>query len=221
MIHEIKRCKHCYRQYSYQASGDGCFNPVNDKDYCPECMSVINEALSKIAKKFEPRFRMVEMGDDFYKNNLLPLKEKYEEYRKKKGYLFEATKLVSCNKKYKDSIIEGYYFNNAEFIVEKYDDEMYKLIDENDFNYCGKKILRQAIENPENAHKQLIKLEKCKEMLEKTGDNTVNYTDPEARKSPNKNGIMEPGYNEQIVVDNKNGIIIAVNVSTDGNDTNN
>lgn len=124
MIHEIKRCKHCYRQYSYQASGDGCFNPVNDKDYCPECMSVINEALSKITKKFEPRFRMVEMGDDFYKNNLLPLKEKYEEYRKKKGYLFEATKLVSCNKKYKDSIIEGYYFNNAEFIVEKYGDEI-------------------------------------------------------------------------------------------------
>jgi len=55
-------------------------------------------------------------------------------------------------------------------------------------------------------------------MLEKTGDNTVNYTDPEARKSPNKEGVMQPGYNEQIMVDNKNGLIIAVDVTTEGND---
>ena len=47
-----------------------------------------------------------------------------------------------------------------------------------------KELLRQAIEKPETAYKQINKLEKCQEMLEKTGDNTVNYTDPEARKSP-------------------------------------
>ena len=100
----------------------------------------------------------------------------------------------------------------------KYDDEMYELIDENNLNLCGKQILRQAIENPQTAYKQVKKLKKCKEMIEKTGDNTVNYTDPEARKSPNKEGIMQTGYNEQIVVDNKNGLIIAVDVTTDGND---
>lgn len=55
-------------------------------------------------------------------------------------------------------------------------------------------------------------------MIEKTGDNTVNYSDPEARKSPNKEGVTQTGYNEQIVVDNKNGLIIAVDVTTDGND---
>lgn len=101
---------------------------------------------------------------------------------------------------------------------EKYDDEMYELIDENDLNLCGKRILRQAIEKPETAYKQVNKLKKYQEMLEKTGDNTVNYTDPEARKSPSKEGVMQPGYNEQIVVDNKNGLIIAVDVTTDGND---
>ncbi|RAP52265.1 MAG: hypothetical protein BZ137_08860 [Methanosphaera sp. rholeuAM130] len=95
---------------------------------------------------------------------------------------------------------------------------MYELIDENNLNLCGKQILRQAIENPQTAYKQVKKLKKCKEMIEKTGDNTVNYTDPEARKSPNKEGIMQTGYNEQIVVDNKNGLIIAVDVTTDGND---
>ncbi|MBR0472087.1 MAG: transposase, partial [Methanosphaera sp.] len=100
----------------------------------------------------------------------------------------------------------------------KYDEEMYELIDENDLNLCGKRILRQAIEKPETAYKQINKLEKCQKMLEQTGDNTVNYTDPEARKSPNKEGIMQPGYNEQIMVDNKNGLIIAVDVTTAGND---
>ena len=29
---------------------------------------------------------------------------------------------------------------------------------------------------------------------------------------------MQTGYNEQIVVDNKHGLIIAVNLTTDGND---
>lgn len=55
-------------------------------------------------------------------------------------------------------------------------------------------------------------------MIEETGDNTVNYTDPEARKSPSKEDVMQPGYNEQIVVDNKNGIVIAVDVTMQGND---
>lgn len=100
----------------------------------------------------------------------------------------------------------------------KYDDEMYELIDDNNLNLCGKRILRQAIEHPETAYKQVEKLEKCQEMIEKTGDNTVNYSDPEARKSPNKEGVTQTGYNEQIVVDNKNGLIIAVDVTTDGND---
>ncbi|AWX33490.1 hypothetical protein [Methanosphaera sp. BMS] len=68
----------------------------------------------------------------------------------------------------------------------KFDEEMYELIDENDLNFCGKQILKQAIEHPETAYKQIQKLERCKEELEKSGKNTVNYTDPEARKSPNK-----------------------------------
>ena len=99
----------------------------------------------------------------------------------------------------------------------KYDEEMYELIDENNLNFCGKQILKQAIEHPETAYKQVQKLEKCQEELE-SGANTVNYTDPEARKSPNKELIMQTGYNEQIAVDNKNGLILAVTVTQDAND---
>ena len=100
----------------------------------------------------------------------------------------------------------------------KYDEEMYELIDENNLNFCGKQILKQAIEHPETAYKQVQKLEKCQEELEKSGANTVNYTDPEARKSPNKEQVMQTGYNEQIAVDNKNGLILAVTVTQDAND---
>ena len=46
----------------------------------------------------------------------------------------------------------------------------------------------------------------------------MDYTDPESRKSPDKEGIMQTGYNEQIAVDNKNGLIISVDVTTDAND---
>jgi len=108
--------------------------------------------------------------------------------------------------------------NSMKHDESKFDEEMYELIDDNDLNFCGKQILRQAIEHPETAYKQVQKLEKCKKELIKSGKNTVNYTDPEARKSPNKEGIMQTGYNEQIVVDNKNGLILAVDVTTDAND---
>lgn len=44
----------------------------------------------------------------------------------------------------------------------KYDEEMYELIDENNLNFCGKQILKQAIEHPETAYKQVQKLENVK-----------------------------------------------------------
>ena len=43
--------------------------------------------------------------------------------------------------------------------------------DDNNLNLCGKKILRQAIEHPETAYKQVEKLEKCQEMIEKSEEN--------------------------------------------------
>ena len=50
----------------------------------------------------------------------------------------------------------------------KFDKEMYELIDENNLNFCGKQILKQAIEHPETAYKQVQKLEKCQEEREKS-----------------------------------------------------
>lgn len=52
-----RRCKHCGSEYLYRING-GRFG-MDDwiSDYCPECQSAMDEALSKISKKFEPRWR--------------------------------------------------------------------------------------------------------------------------------------------------------------------
>ena len=42
---------------------------------------------------------------------------------------------------------------------------------------------------------------------------TINYTDPEARKSPNKEGKTQTEYNKQITVNNKNELIITVDAT--------
>lgn len=53
MTHYGKRCIHCKIKYVYQGSGEGCLDPLNDKNYCPECMHVINIALAMIPIKRE------------------------------------------------------------------------------------------------------------------------------------------------------------------------
>jgi hypothetical protein len=48
------RCVHCKEKYEYIMSGslEGHIN----SEYCPICLAVINDALNKIPKKYEPRW---------------------------------------------------------------------------------------------------------------------------------------------------------------------
>lgn len=59
MRHFSKRCIHCKDQYSFQASGHGCHEPLNDEKYCPSCKALIREALSAAPKKYRERHRPV------------------------------------------------------------------------------------------------------------------------------------------------------------------
>ena len=161
----------------------------------------------------------------FIDNGIFVLPDKYKYTKTIKGITEDKTVAYDAplTPKFKLNIKIDQYRNKSmkdsmKTNEDKYDEEMYELIDDNDFNYCAKTILKQAIEHPETAYKQVQKLKKCLEELEKSGKNTVNYTDPEARKSPNKEQVMQTGYNEQIAVDNKNGLIIAVDVTQDAND---
>jgi hypothetical protein len=86
----ICRCKHCGKEYHYQASGEGCHDRTNNRDYCPECMEAILEALDKIPKKYEVRFKKIERPEPeiIEKFKALVDKEnKYdEEYEKQYGF---------------------------------------------------------------------------------------------------------------------------------------
>ena len=56
----IHNCKHCGTEYTHQWSGnyDAVDTPkeLRDKDYCPDCKKVVNEALLLIPKKFDYKF---------------------------------------------------------------------------------------------------------------------------------------------------------------------
>lgn len=84
MTEYYKRCKHCQIVYTYQGSGDGCQRAENDPRYCPECMKIINKALSKISIK---RKRVWEETDEITEKEFEELKEERIKYCKKHNIL--------------------------------------------------------------------------------------------------------------------------------------
>lgn len=73
------RCKHCGKEYSYQASGEGCHSKLNNEDYCPECMKAILDALDKIPVRFEHRWHKCDRPDDKIIERLKELKKEDDE----------------------------------------------------------------------------------------------------------------------------------------------
>ena len=100
----ITRCKHCGREYSYQASGDGCFNKWNNRDYCPECIDAIIQALSKIPVRYKKRLHETERPDDATITIFKSLVEKEEKYDKdyEKQYGFIPPRALKCGGGYPD-----------------------------------------------------------------------------------------------------------------------
>ncbi len=54
MVERLHRCAHCKAPYTWQASGEGCFEPLNDQKYCADCKKVVLEALMRVPKRFKP-----------------------------------------------------------------------------------------------------------------------------------------------------------------------
>jgi len=85
----MKRCWHCKTVYTYQASGAGCHEPINDETYCPECKAAILKALKSIPKKFDKIFMETDEVTYDY------LKKKRDEQDEKAGGL--CTRRVYCS----------------------------------------------------------------------------------------------------------------------------
>ena len=90
MMHYIKRCCHCKSTYTYQASGDGCHKPTNDDTYCPDCKSIILEALMNVPMKFD---RVWEETDEVTYDYLLE-KRRIEEEKRSEGNLLPLGRRV-------------------------------------------------------------------------------------------------------------------------------
>lgn len=81
MQHYILRCKHCGVKYTYCTHGNenGC-----SIDYCGECQTVINDALSKKPKKIEKRLDYITDSEEVFRlNEIFNIeKSKYENEKK-------------------------------------------------------------------------------------------------------------------------------------------
>lgn len=66
---------------------------------------------------------------------------------------------------------------------------------------------------------KIEELRKEKEVVEKSGEKTVNLTDSDARLMKTRRGVV-PGYNGQLAVDGKNQVIVAARLVRDVNDVN-
>ena len=112
MRHIISRCEHCGKEYFYQASGDGCFDSLNDRHYCPECKQAIIDALSKIPVQFKPKLNECERPSDDIINIMrshVEKEKKYDEdYKQQYGFICPRLRKV----KYFDDWVKS----AAEFI---------------------------------------------------------------------------------------------------------
>lgn len=96
----ISRCIHCGKTYTYQLSGYPQLNEYNDEHYCPECKKAIMEALSKIPKKFDRKWRSLkdeEVSDELLSDMNKLLDDWDEANRNPNCMLFpEPVKVVAC-----------------------------------------------------------------------------------------------------------------------------
>ena len=98
MEHWILRCKHCQREYTYCTYGNGdCYGTEEgcSEEYCAECQKAIDEALSKILVKFEPRF--VEISNPDLLADLDDIKKEKDTDKWPKSICYEMEKSDYCS----------------------------------------------------------------------------------------------------------------------------
>ena len=109
--HRLKRCNHCQSRYYYQASGNGCFQPLNDSNYCAECKAIIIQALESIPVKRTSKW----IDDNEDPNVLLNV---YDEFRKNNPNGFERVSLGLYNTQTGESEQSRHIrYNNINYVV--------------------------------------------------------------------------------------------------------
>jgi len=119
MILEAHRCIKCNTKYDYQKSGYGCGNELNNSQYCPGCMKIINEALKDVPKKFHSEH--LPILDEFSRKvSVEEFDKKFDEY--KKDHIVAYPVLYGFDGKVRELFINGreyreYIGSNEETII--------------------------------------------------------------------------------------------------------
>ena len=144
MIHYLVRCKHCGKEYSYQASGYGCHDLYNNDTYCPECYKAMILALEKIPIRYIPKFRDInETKLNITYDVLLPIKQKYIEDTNKNNFPIAVKYLPTTFKNgvnglerddsyYEEEYIYNYYAINVIWYKNKPNDKKIFILSEFD-----------------------------------------------------------------------------------------
>jgi len=184
-----------------------------------EKSTYINVEVIWLMRKLHPDFKTIA---DFRKENRKQLKQVFKEFNLfcKDCGLFggqlvaiDGTKFRANNSK-KNNYSQKKIDRQLKYINEK-TDEYLKLLDESDQDteLESKYTIKEIKEKIETLQQGKDFYEDLQEKLENSEDNEISTTDPDARLMDNKKNGLEPNFNVQIAVDEKNKLIVANEVT--------
>jgi len=177
-----------------------------------------------LLKKLKPDFKTIA---DFRKDNKKALKAVFRDFTKlcdewnlfgKELVAIDGSKFRASNSKmnnYSAKKLE----RHIKYIDEKIENYMRELDEGDTTETCDRKPDASEIkEKLQQLRERKNKYEKYKEHLDKTGENEISTTDPDARLMCNNNNNVDVSYNIQTTVDSKHKIIVDFKVSQKPND---
>lgn len=176
-----------------------------------------------LLRKLKPDFKTIA---DFRKNNKKALKAVFRDFTKlcDEWDLFGKELVAVDGSKFRASNSKRNNYNakklerHIKYIDEKIENYMRELDEGDTTETCDRKPDASEIkERLKQLKDRKKKYEGYKEHLDKTGENEISSTDPDARLMCNNNNI-DVSYNVQTTVDSKHNIIVDFKVSQKPND---
>lgn len=178
-----------------------------------------------LMRKLKPDFKTIA---DFRRDNGKAIKQVLKKFTilcRQLGVLGSEIIAVDGSKfKAQNSEQRNYSKNQLEYMLKKAEDKVNEYLEQLKSNDLQEpEVTRMSAEELESKIK-LIK-ERTKQYkehlleMEQSGDKQISISDPDSRKMRTRNG-KQISYNVQIAVDEKNKLIIANDVTNEGNDLN-
>jgi transposase len=177
-----------------------------------------------LLKKLKPDFKTIA---DFRKDNKKALKAVFRDFTKlcdewnlfgKELVAIDGSKFRASNSK-RNNYSAKKLERHIKYIDEKIENYMRELDEGDTTETCDRKPDASEIkEKLQQLRERKNKYEKYNEHLDKTGENEISTTDPDARLMCNNNNNVDVSYNIQTTVDSKHKIIVDFKVSQKPND---